>query len=417
MKKLSIFCGALLVLCTTFILNSCNEEDNPLMRVQVKSKTVCAEKLFLLLDETADLYLTTNSDGKVTFESLDPSVATVDENGIVTAKGGGTTQIKIKINPTFDFLAEELTCDVQVSGNNVDLTGLTNDYEAQNGDILTGTFTDHVLTIADGAMVRFKNVEVTAIDYQHPAVKCLGDAYIFLDGDNKLENVTTGTPRTPYDRQRYRAVLEATNDLVIVGKENSTLEITCPTGFGAGIGGRAAKGGDDGCGEIILLGADVTIKNPDSGAGIGAGGNHDGRTSYCGDIYIIGGKVTVTRGYDSASAGIGSGHAAITNNSKSVCGNITIYEAEIDVTGGDRCPGIGNGQTQTYTTCISQCGNIDIESSLKVNSVCGWHASYDIGNGGYKNNICGTITIAPNVTWDGTRGYAKVSEFGYNRIP
>ena len=60
MKKLSIFCGALLVLCTTFILNSCNEEDNPLMRVQVKSKTVCAEKLVLLLDEARHLPLFTD---------------------------------------------------------------------------------------------------------------------------------------------------------------------------------------------------------------------------------------------------------------------------------------------------------------------------------------------------------------------
>lgn len=59
--------------------------------------------------------VTTNSDGKITYTSSDPEVATVDaETGVVTAKKEGTVTITAKVEETETYAAASATCELTV---------------------------------------------------------------------------------------------------------------------------------------------------------------------------------------------------------------------------------------------------------------------------------------------------------------
>ena len=76
------------------------------------------------------------------------------------------------------------------AGNSVDLSTLTADYEAQNGDVLTGTLGANVkISIADGATVTLDGVTINGVNdmnYEWAGITCLGDATIILSGTNTV---------------------------------------------------------------------------------------------------------------------------------------------------------------------------------------------------------------------------------------
>ena len=227
------------------------------------------------------------------------------------------------------------------------LSDLTGDYTAQDGDVLTGEIDGstkpYKISIADGATVTLAGVTINGVhntSYTWAGLNCEGDATIILaDGtDNTVKGFHQGRPGI----------------LVPSGK---TLTIKCGT---AGTG---------------------TLTASSNGKAAGIGG---GSSAKCGNISIEGGFITATGG--NGAAGIGGG------GNKS-CGNISITGGTVTATGGDYAAGIGGGTTAT-------CGTITIANTVtKVTATKGANAPCSIGAS--LEGTCGTITIGGQVYANG----------------
>lgn len=228
----------------------------------------------------------------------------------------------------------------QVTKGYVDLSKLTSNYEAKNGDMLTGALGGYFkISVADNATVTLNGVTINYgvrddIAYSWAGITCNGDATIIL------ADCSTNTVTGFY--QDYPGIYVPTSNTLTI-KGNGSLM-------------ASSKG---------------------YGAGIGAGG-HDGPS--CGNIAIEGGNITATGG--SSCAGIGSGY-------QTSCGNITISGGIINATGDLNyfTPGIGCGQR-------GSCGTITITDGVtQVISTKGQYAPYYIGIDYDAYGSCGTVTI------------------------
>ena len=312
----------------------------------------------------------------------------------------------------------------------VDLSKLTADYEAQDGDILTKTLGTNVkISIADGAEIALRDMAINGIDnesYQWAGITCLGDATIILkDGstntvkgfhfyypgifvpENKtltIKGETEGTGSLNASSNRYGAGIGGGFDLdcgnidiqggtiTAVGGtigagiggsygvcgnitiSGGTIEATSQ--YGVGIGSGDGGGGNDptSCGNITISGGTVKATGISLGAGIGCG-----QSASCGNITITGGTVEAT-GQD--GAGIGS-----CNGLDSSCGDITISGGTVKATSISNGAGIGSGE---------KCGNITISGGTV--EATGANKSAGIGGGTKDRNTCGIITITTGVT-------------------
>ena len=174
MKVEKLFSGVLAVLAV-LLLTGCGEVDNP----RRTSLEVDTSTLTLSLGETAIRKATTKAeDYKITYTSSSPAVAMVDKSGKVTAMSEGTATITVEMaeSKTSWYAAKTLTYNVVVKntsassagtpgasgGKTVDLSTLTGDYVAQNGDVLKGTLAKNVkISIADCATVTLDGVTIT----------------------------------------------------------------------------------------------------------------------------------------------------------------------------------------------------------------------------------------------------------------
>ena len=287
----------------------------------------------------------------------------------------------------------------------VDLSKLTADYEAQDGDILTETLGTNVkISIADGAEIALRDMAINGIDnasYQWAGITCLGDATIIL------QDGTTNTVKG-FQNEYPGIFIPENKTLTIKGETAGTgsLNASCSTpdiGNGAGIGG----GFDLDCGNIDIQGGTITAIGGGSGAGIG------GSYGVCGNITISGGTVEATGQY---GAGIGSSEngdsscgditisggtvkaTSISNgagigNSYGKCGNITISGGTVEATGANKSAGIGGGSGSS-----NKCGAITITTGVtKVTATKGKDALYSIGRGN-SSGTCGTVTIGGDAT-------------------
>ena len=225
------------------------------------------------------------------------------------------------------------------TGTLINLANVTENKEAQNGDILTGTLANNVkISIADGATVILNGVSINAnggwTSGNYAGITCEGDATIILSGTNTVKGFY----------EDYPGIYVPENKTVTIQGSGSLTASS--NGWAAGIGG--------------------------------------GNTGNCGNITITGGNITATGG--SGRAGIGGGSGA--------CGNITITGGTITATGGNNAAGIGGGTDGT-------CGNITITSGVtRVTATKGNYAPNSIGAGG--DGTCGTVTIGGTVYWDGS---------------
>lgn len=211
-------------------------------------------------------------------------------------------------------------------GLTTNLSTLSADYVAQNGDILTGKLlVSHKISIAAGATVILKDV---SINYDHsPAlsgnfagITCLDDATLIISGtgDNKVKGFADGYPG-------------------IFVPSASTLTIT-------------------GNGTLYVNGHE-------NAAGIGSGRDDIDAYKACGNIVIQGGTIGATGG--SGAASIGSGASIIftqhETGTPSSCGNITVKNSvtHIHVSNSSGAESIGKGQ-------CSNCGTVTIEDPGKV---------------------------------------------------
>ena len=207
----------------------------------------------------------------------------------------------------------------------MDLSTLEGDYEAQNGDVLTGTLNGenqpYKITIADGAMITLSDVTINDNGIG-PGLTCLGNCTIHLSGSN----IVKGHSYYP-GIQAAKRVGEGDEYTLTIEGEGS-LDASS-NGSGAGIG----SGRNGACGNIIINGGKITATSDYAGAGIGSG---EAGTS--GDITISGGDVTATGGL--YAAGIGGGEAGTSSD-------ITISGGTVTATGGLYAAGIGGGEAGT----------------------------------------------------------------------
>ena len=230
------------------------------------------------------------------------------------------------------------------TGKTVELSTLEGDYEAQNGDVLTGVTSSYKVTIAAGATVTLDGVTISGSSY---CIKCAGDATIILkDGST---NTLTSTS------EDYPALS--------IGDANTTLTIQGSTGV-------------------------LNVTSGNFIAGIGGGYSNTNYT--CGNIRIEGGVITAQGG--SYGSGIGS-------DSGATCGDIIITGGTITAKGGSNAAGIGTGYSSGDPAA---CGDITIANTVtKVTATAGANAPYSIGKGSGGKATCGTIIIGCTLDTNG----------------
>ena len=297
--------------------------------------------------------------------------------------GDGSETVTLQYTGRLKVKGVTATSDAAPAANIVDLSTLTGNYEAQDGEVLTGTLAgNYKISIADGATVTLDGVTINGVNdmnYSWAGITCLGDATIILSGTNTVNGFY----------QDYPGIQAAAGKTLII---NGTGSLTASSyGKGAGIGGV----NNVACGNIEIQDGTITATSLKYGAGIGGGDRAD-----CGNITISGGIVTATGG--ERGAGIGGGRRGPDNGS---CGNILISGGTVTATGGENAAGIGGGRGYNNTT-FSSCGTITITAGVtKVTATMGDGAPYSIGAGRY--GTCGTVTIG------GVEGAITTSPYTY----
>ena len=276
----------------------------------------------------------------------------------------------------------------------IDLSKLTADYEAQDGDVLTGELAgNYKISIADGATVTLDGVTINGVsssDVKWAGITCLGDATIILKDGSK------NTVKGFYEDYPGIQAGPTGKTLVIKGEDQGTGSLDASPydggtehSYGAGIGG----GLDISCGDINIQGGVITVTGGYGAAGIGVGEGYEEENVSCATITISGGNITATGGY--GAAGIGGGYAyqyGVT------CGAITISGGTVTAAGGDNAAGIGSGES--YSGKTNTCGDITVTADVtSVTATKGKNATNSIGAG--KDGTCGTITIGGKVYADG----------------
>lgn len=273
----------------------------------------------------------------------------------------------------------------------VDLSKLTADYTAQNGETLTGTLTANVkISIADGAEIALRDMAINGVsssDVKWAGITCLGDATIILKDGSK--NIVKGF----YEDYPGIQAGPTGKTLVIKGENQGTgsldaspYDVESEHCYGAGIGG----GLDISCGDINIQGGVITVTGGYGAAGIGVGEGYKGGNVSCGTITISGGNVTATGGY--GAAGIGGGYAY---DYGVTCGAITISGGTVTAAGGDNAAGIGSGES--YSGKTNTCGDITVTTDVtSVTATKGKNATNSIGAG--NSGTCGTVTIGGDAT-------------------
>ena len=316
-----------------------------------------------------------------------------------------------------------LSCNKESTVKVVDLASLTADYEAKDGETLSGILGgNYKITIADGAVVTLKNAVIYGENneaYKWAGITATGDATIVLVASNIVRGF----------HENYPGIFVPEGKTLRI-KGNGKLEAGS-SGRGAGIGGanyeqincgnieilegtiRAVSGmnsaaigagGLSECGSITISGGFVTAVpyNSDSAAGIGTGR----KRSRCGDITISGGNVVAEAG--DLSAGIGSSY-------ESICGNITISGGTVTAHGGTNaaCIGSGAGCDKELETSFdpSVCGNITISGGTVTAAAAGDGNTFAAGIGsGNDNAVCGNILISGGTVY--TKGGSDAAGIG-----
>ena len=275
----------------------------------------------------------------------------------------------------------------------VNLASLTDDYTAQNGDIITGTLANNVkISIADGATVTLAGVSINADGTWtsgYAGITCEGDATINLAAGttNTVKGIGNGWPGI-YVPRDYNSSTYKTLTIQGSGTLNASARNDAP-----GIGGSIDYDG----GNIKIKNGIINITGAGLGAGIGAG-----YSTHFGTITISGGTVTATAGSDYGGAGIG------TSGAYSHCGNILIDGGSVTAIGGEDGPGIGSG----YSFC--SCGTITIATTItSVTAIKGKNTHRDepcIGKG-YESN-CGLIYFGSSEVYNSYSGQNWISPPG-----
>ena len=308
-------------------------------------------------------YKITVAEGTEDFDKWTISPAEAAEGSPVTATYNGEKKVK------------SVKAVKKASGT--DLATITADYEAKDGETLTGTLASNVkISIADGATVTLKDVNITNLgdNCDWAGINCLGDATLVLEGTN---TVCAGRDGDGYNN--FPGIWIASGKtLTIQGDGTLTAYSNGTQPSGAGIGG----GDEIACGNIVINSGTITATGGNDAAGIGSG-----QGAGCGNITINGGTVTATG--VNGGAGIGSGGDG---EDCASCGNITISGGTVEATGGNGGAGIGGGRNN------GACGTITITSGVTSVKGTKGEGAESIGKGNGGQDITVNIEAGANVT-------------------
>ena len=340
------------------------------------------------LTQTYDLTTANGTNGPITitlspatnviYAALSPEDYSKSLDCTLTATDGTNTYTYTKSNVKFEYgKYYEITVKMKKL---IDLSNLTGNYEAQNGDVLTGTLDGttqpYKISIADGATVTLDGVTINGVNnnsYTWAGINCEGNATIILaDG-------STNTVNGFY--QDYPGIYIAENKTLTI-QGSGSLTATgggAANSHGAGIGGAH----NIACGNIVIEGGTVTATTGggvDAGAGIGSG-----NYGSCGAISISGtANVTATGG--PGGAGIGGGN-------RGTVGAISISgTANVTATGGTNGAGIGSGNYGSVS------GTISISGTANVTATGGGNDGHGAGIGGGFHGSCKAINIGSGIT-------------------
>ena len=284
--------------------------------------------------------------------------------------------VTLQYNGRLKVKGVKATSDAAPAANSVDLSTLTADYEAQDGEVLTGTLGANVkISIADGATVTLKNLSInasgTCTSGNHAGITCPGNATISLEGTNTVKGFYEDYPGIHIAKGKT-LYIKGSGTLNAIGG-----------GYGAGIG----AGYDISCGNIEIQDGTVNAQGGKQSAGIGSGVYYSS-SSDCGTITISGGTVNATGGV--SASGIGSGE-------KGTCSDITISGGTVNAKGGENNSGVGTG-AGIGSGKNGTCGNITIANTVTKVTATSSNAPHSIGKG--TDGTCGTVTIGGTKYWE-----------------
>jgi|GEM_PF-1227714 len=297
--------------------------------------------------------------GEYTSGSMKAENTTISEMGIKSGThiwtyttGEVTQTVTLKVpmpNPiivagTYDISEYPATTDLVVGDGSNALSDV----------ILTGTNNTMQLQVENKVSVTFNNLE---IDQSGNAQKCavaIRDTATIIVADGSTNTIKSGN---------LKAAINAPAGTTLTINGTGTLVVTGGY-FGAGIGGNASDGSDDGetSGTITIESGTITAKGGQGAAGIGGGmGNTNGGSG--GITTITGGTITAT--CDFGGAGIGGGFGGAANGGS---GGIIHITGTANVTAtGQYSSGIGGGLAQDGILHYGgSSGNITIDGNAVV---------------------------------------------------
>ena len=268
----------------------------------------------------------------------------------------------------------------------VDISVLTDDYTARDGDVLTGKTTQIGIIIPDGATVTLSNAKIEPTNRYKIPILCQGDATVEIEDDSVNTLIAwaeyyTGSPG------------------IAIGPSGKTLTINGDIGKLAVSGGRSAPGigtrSQGGNGNVVVNGGDLTITSGQGSPGIGACDEGERRGASCGGITINGGRLTV----NGDEGGIGA-------LSYSSCGTIAINGGELDVESGyigigGNCAGVAisggavSVKSDKASPAIGATGGVAISGgTVTATALSSWaQGAAGIGTG-YSFQTCGRVSIS-----------------------
>ena len=321
---------------------------------------LCCAGVWALDRDTENYYILSSLQDWQDFASLAQTVPTRSET--VWVQDATSSQPRLDV---FNHPITTYEPYVHSTSQIINLSELTEDYIAQDGDVLTGT-TSYSVQIAADATITLSDVTIT--NYRKSPIECLGNATI------NIEDGTVNTLKdTEEDYQSYG------RPALAFGPSGTTLTINGNTGILNAIGGKFSPG--IGCkgyrvayGGLVINGGIISAHgNTNYTYGIGAVGADDSHGSSCGDITINGGTINAA-----ASDGVGIG--AVGPNS---CGAISINGGTITSSAvrstaiGGNCSKVvingGNINASTTTGVGIGCsGVVYIEGGTIVASATDW---------------------------------------------
>ena len=273
------------------------------------------------------------------------------------------------------------------SQNVVDLSTITSDFVAQDGDVLTGVFDsdNHPvrISIAEGARVTLRDATIIGNSaygmvsngsgsayyeyyYEYAGITCLGDATITLDGTNKVCGHAAC----------YPGIMPGPSGTTLTINGDGSLE-AYSHGSAPGIGTASRRGRN--CGNIIIEGGNITATGGDKeyySPAIGCGERRE-----LGSITLTGGTITARGG--AFAAGIGKcSFSSSGGGGDCKCGTIIIDGSTVYAYGGTHAAGIGGGKGWSG-------GDIHILSG----NVTAYGGKYGAGIGGGNDGSGGAIWI------------------------